>query len=120
MQPGSAFSPDVLAPEGWTFEERGMCFSVAQIAVNVFILSAPEDFGLSRVAADQLRCVDAEEAFRCALEVLNGHKGPKTDFVVYNTAFALKAAGRVQKNFEVSQSGHNRGRSLINANVPNN
>ena len=45
----SAFSP--LLPEGMRKLPRSMCFSVAQIVLTVFMLSAPKMFGIGDVTA---------------------------------------------------------------------
>ena len=51
----------------------------------------PEDYGLKRCSLGELVCETADHAFKSAEAVLRGAKGPKTDFVVFNAAFALRA-----------------------------
>jgi hypothetical protein len=49
FQPKSAFSPPLNPAAKWRKLEMEMCYSVAQIAVNVFILSAPTQFSVGEV-----------------------------------------------------------------------
>lgn len=54
-QPKSSFSPPLeSAGCAWQDGEMEMCYSVAQIAVNVFILSAPTQFCLSDVTESEI------------------------------------------------------------------
>lgn len=56
----------------------------------------PSEVGFAGVKADQLRVKSVEDALASARLVLEGRPGPKTDFVVLNAAFALKAADVVR------------------------
>jgi len=49
LQPDSAFSPPLQSDVQWPYDAGEMCYSVAQIAVNVFVLDAPTLFQLSEV-----------------------------------------------------------------------
>ena len=52
FQPRSAFSPPLKSlGMHWSPDALAMCYSVAQIAVNVFILSAPTQFSFADVTA---------------------------------------------------------------------
>ena len=54
-QPNSSFSPELsTAGLAWSVRELIMCYSVAQIAVNVFMLSSPEEFTLDEVSKARL------------------------------------------------------------------
>ncbi|NPA54513.1 MAG: anthranilate phosphoribosyltransferase [Aquificae bacterium] len=56
----------------------------------------PEDFGLKRASIDDIRGGDLDFNLQIALDILEGKdNSPKTDFVVLNAGFALKAAGIV-------------------------
>lgn len=54
----------------------------------------PEDFGFKRAPIAALACASREESIAAATEVLEGRMGPRMDFTVLNTAFALIAAGK--------------------------
>jgi anthranilate phosphoribosyltransferase len=58
-------------------------------------LFTPEEAGLSRVTRDEIRSANAGEAVRDGLAIIDGAKGPKTNLVVLNAGFALKAANLV-------------------------
>ncbi|WP_028950769.1 anthranilate phosphoribosyltransferase [Sulfurihydrogenibium subterraneum] len=63
--------------------------------VEVYTIK-PEDFGLKRVSIEDLKGGDITENTEIALKILQGKDySPKTDFVVLNSAFALKVAGVV-------------------------
>ena len=64
-------------------------------AFQKFIFT-PEDLGFKRASLDELKCESPEESLREAQEVIKGKPGPKTDFVVLNSGFALKASDRVK------------------------
>ena len=54
FQKNSAFSPPLQSSEmKWNPVETAMCYSVAQIAVNVFILSTPTRFSFGDITAAQ-------------------------------------------------------------------
>ncbi len=55
---------------------------------------SPDDFGLPRCSAGELRVSGAEESARVIGEVLEGRPGPATDVVLANAAAALVAAER--------------------------
>ena len=62
--------------------------------VRVFVVG-PEDFGLQRVALDELRGGDAEANARVIREVLSGERGGAArSLVVANAAAALLVGGR--------------------------
>jgi hypothetical protein len=52
LQPDSAFYPPLRSDVPWRYDEGEMCYSVAQIAVNVFILDSPSLFQLSEVQTE--------------------------------------------------------------------
>ena len=54
----------------------------------------PEDFGLERAAAADLKGNDRAENGRIAQSLLKGEPGPKRDIVLANASAALVAAGR--------------------------
>jgi anthranilate phosphoribosyltransferase len=54
---------------------------------------APEDFGVSRADAAELKGDDVETNARIALAVLDGERGPRRDIVLVNASAALVAAG---------------------------
>lgn len=54
----------------------------------------PEDFGLKRVASQELKGGDAQENARILVEILRGQKGPKRDVVLLNAAAALVVGGK--------------------------
>jgi anthranilate phosphoribosyltransferase len=53
----------------------------------------PEDFGMNRAGADDVRGGDAGENARIIHALLDGEKGPKRDMVLLNAAAAFVAAG---------------------------
>ncbi len=56
----------------------------------------PEDFGLKRASIDEIKGGDLNYNLKIALDILEGKdNSAKTDFVALNTAFALKAVGKV-------------------------
>jgi anthranilate phosphoribosyltransferase len=56
----------------------------------------PEEGGVTRAAEGTLRSDNAQSAVREGLAIIDGIEGPKTDLVVLNAAFALKAADRAR------------------------
>lgn len=52
----------------------------------------PEEAGITRVAPGSLRSDNAAAAVREGLAIIDGSSSPKTDLVVLNAGFALKAA----------------------------
>lgn len=57
----------------------------------------PEDFGIKRSTLGEIEGGDLETNKKIALDILEGRdNSSKTDFVLLNAAFALKAAGVVQ------------------------
>ncbi len=57
----------------------------------------PEDFGIKRTTLCEIEGGDLETNKKIALDILEGRdNSSKTDFVLLNAAFALKAAGVVQ------------------------
>ncbi len=77
-------------------------------AIHAYTIS-PEALGVPRAPLERLRCRNREEAFEAAQIVLDGGEGPRTDFVVLNAAFALKAAGLL----EDPREGVSEARSLL-------
>jgi anthranilate phosphoribosyltransferase len=56
----------------------------------------PEDFGLKRASIDEIKGGDLNYNLKIALDILEGKdNSAKIDFVALNTAFALKAVGKV-------------------------
>ena len=55
---------------------------------------SPEDFGVPRANAEDLKGGDAEENAQIARAVLDGQKGPHRDIVLVNASAALVAAAR--------------------------
>jgi anthranilate phosphoribosyltransferase len=55
---------------------------------------APEDVGLKRVKAEELRGGDAKANAQALLDVLKGRKGPYRDVAILNAAAGLIVAGR--------------------------
>jgi anthranilate phosphoribosyltransferase len=55
---------------------------------------APEDVGLKRVKAEELRGGDATANAQALLDVLKGRKGPYRDVAILNAAAGLIVAGR--------------------------
>ena len=54
-QANSSFSPDLsLISTKFDVTDRMICYSIAQIAVNVFMLSSPEEFTLDEVSRAKL------------------------------------------------------------------
>jgi hypothetical protein len=54
-QPNSSFSPDLINSEFFLDDaQMRMCYSIAQIALNAFILGSPEEFGLEAVSKAKL------------------------------------------------------------------
>lgn len=56
----------------------------------------PEEAGIARCGPGLLSSADAESAVREGLAIIDGAQGPKTDLVLLNAGFALKAADRVK------------------------
>ncbi|MEW6113197.1 MAG: anthranilate phosphoribosyltransferase, partial [Thermodesulfobacteriota bacterium] len=54
----------------------------------------PEDVGLKRASAEEIRGGDAPENASIILNILNGQDGARKDMVLLNAAAALVAAGR--------------------------
>lgn len=54
----------------------------------------PEDFGLKPAEKAELQCDSKESAKECALKVLAGQPGPKSDLVAINAAAAVYVAGK--------------------------
>jgi len=69
---------------------------VARITPNGLELSliSPEQFGLERAGADELRGGDAQGNADIVREILAGADGPKRRIVLLNAGFALVAAGK--------------------------
>lgn len=63
----------------------------------------PEEAGIKRGNRGDLRSDNAEVAVKEGLAIIAGAKGPKTDLVVLNAAFALKAADAVTTELEGAQ-----------------
>ncbi len=76
--------------------------------IRTFTVS-PEDFGLKRANARDLRLNSTEEVRRATEDVLRGKGGPHLDFVVLNSGFALKASDHAS---EVTQ-GASEARELL-------
>jgi anthranilate phosphoribosyltransferase len=66
---------------------------VTQDGVEVSVIS-PEQFGLERSSAADLRGGDALGNAEIVREILSGVDGPKRRIVLLNAAFALVAAGK--------------------------
>ena len=86
FQPRSAFSPPLKSlGMHWSPDALSMCYSVAQIAVNVFILSAPTQFSFADVtAAESLWSDVRDEASPVDSELqawVDGRGGPLPSFV---------------------------------------
>ena len=86
FQPRSAFSPPLKSlGMHWSPVALAMCYSVAQIAVNVFILSAPTQFSFADVtAAESLWSDVRDEASPVDSEFqawVDGRGGPLPSFV---------------------------------------
>jgi anthranilate phosphoribosyltransferase len=56
----------------------------------------PEDFGVGRAAAEDLKGADREANREIALLVLGGEAGPRRDIVLVNTSAALVAVGKAR------------------------
>ncbi|MEX2406215.1 MAG: anthranilate phosphoribosyltransferase [Actinomycetota bacterium] len=69
-------------------------FEVAGGGVDETTLD-PDDVGLSRASAEDLRGGDAAASASIARAVLEGKPGPRRDVVLLNAAAALEVAGRV-------------------------
>ncbi|MFH0772295.1 MAG: anthranilate phosphoribosyltransferase [Candidatus Omnitrophota bacterium] len=61
--------------------------------VGTFMIS-PEDFGIKRASADDLKGGDCDYNAKIALEILGGNKGSRRDVVILNAACAIYAADR--------------------------
>ncbi len=58
----------------------------------------PEDFGLKSATLSEIEGGDLDYNLKIAIDILEGKdNSPKTDFVVLNSAFALKAVGLVNE-----------------------
>jgi hypothetical protein len=84
-QPDSAFSPPLQSDVQWRYYEREMCYSVAQIAVNVFILDASSLFQLSEV--QKAICIwkverSTSSSVDCAFEAWVRSKGAVVQFFI--------------------------------------
>ena len=55
---------------------------------------APEDFGLARVAAEDLQGGTPEENAQLLVDILGGKEGPARDIVLLNAAAAIAAGGK--------------------------
>ncbi len=76
---------------------------------------SPEDFGFSRVLAQDLLGGDVRKNASIALDVLSGVKGPKRDIVVLNSACAIYAAdkaGSIGEGVELAISSLDSGAAL--------
>jgi anthranilate phosphoribosyltransferase len=60
----------------------------------------PEDFGVRRASADDLKGGDKARNLEIATAVLDGARGPERDIVLVNAAAALVAAGNVETFLE--------------------
>lgn len=69
----------------------------------------PAECRVREAGLETLRCASSAEAAAAARSIIDGAEGPRTDFVVLNTAFALKAAGIA----ETPAEGVERSRELI-------
>ncbi|MGQ9635149.1 MAG: anthranilate phosphoribosyltransferase [Bryobacteraceae bacterium] len=56
----------------------------------------PEEFGVSRARAEDLRGGDPEANYEIARAVLGGERGPRRDITLVNAAAALVAAGKAR------------------------
>ncbi|MFN3740585.1 MAG: anthranilate phosphoribosyltransferase [Thermodesulfovibrionales bacterium] len=56
----------------------------------------PEEFGFNRVTEKELKGGDKDYNANITLQILSGHKGPKRDVVVMNSALALIVAGKAK------------------------
>jgi len=63
----------------------------------------PEDFGISRAAASDLKGGDKEANVKIARAIFGGGKGPQRDIVLVNASAALVAAGRAREFQEAMQ-----------------
>jgi len=74
--------------------------------INMYTVK-PEDFGLRRASLEDIKGGDLEHNLNIALNILKGKDySPKTDFVVINSAFALKVSGivnTIQEGIELSR-----------------
>ncbi|MGA8621457.1 MAG: anthranilate phosphoribosyltransferase [Candidatus Sulfotelmatobacter sp.] len=57
----------------------------------------PEEFGMRRATLEDISGGDAADNAAIVSEVLNGHKSPRRDVVLLNSAAALVAAGRADR-----------------------
>lgn len=64
-------------------------------SINIYEFT-PEEVGIPRAPVGSLRSDGAEAAVREGLAIIEGAQGPKTDLVLLNAGFALKAADRVK------------------------
>ncbi|MDO5388643.1 MAG: anthranilate phosphoribosyltransferase [Clostridia bacterium] len=55
---------------------------------------SPEDFGISRAAAEDIKGGTCEENAQITMSVLNGEKGPKRDIVLMNAGAAIYVGGK--------------------------
>lgn len=55
---------------------------------------SPEDFGISRAAAEDIKGGTCEENAKITMSVLNGEKGPKRDIVLMNAGAAIYVGGK--------------------------
>lgn len=55
---------------------------------------SPEQFGMKKCAADELKGGDAGQNLKILTDILKGEKGPKRDIAVLNAAVAIVAGGK--------------------------
>lgn len=75
---------------------------------------SPEDFGLNRVDAEQLRVRGPAESAARLRQLLAGGQGPAREVVLANAAVALLTAGRVgtlREGVELARAGLDQGRA---------
>ncbi|HHT9134676.1 MAG TPA: anthranilate phosphoribosyltransferase [Candidatus Avalokitesvara rifleensis] len=56
----------------------------------------PEQFGIERSRPEDLTAKNPEESARAIRDILDGHKGPRRDVVLLNTAAAIMVSGAVK------------------------
>jgi anthranilate phosphoribosyltransferase len=73
-----------------TTTEKSLISELKNGNVNTYSIS-PETLGMQRSARDELAGGSADDNVKITLDILSGHKGPKRDIVLMNSAAALVA-----------------------------